>query len=389
MSQPRRRTAVLFDAYPHVYGGAQRTDHLLARELPARGWALEVLTPAEGTFPDRLRADGLPVTVLPAPGPLRRYGRATTGAAGLRAALALPRWWVRTTRALRARKPDVVHIVDHRGLVLAGIPARLSGARVVWHIQALDATPRLNRWGGRLAHAVVVPSRSVAAKLPGLGRPRDLRAIANVVPDGVRRHPLPPLVTEPVIVTTARLHPDKGLDLLVHAVGTVRKEVPAARVQIVGGPQEGFEQVRGDLESLAASLELSDAVELVGFVDRPDEVVGAARCYAQPARERTEILPLALLEAMAVGVPVVATDVGGVADVVRDGTTGLLVPPEDVGALAAALVRVLRDDDLAARLRSTAAALVDEPRFHVEGLVDAFVAAYESRPDAGGTTDDG
>jgi glycosyltransferase involved in cell wall biosynthesis len=78
---------------------------------------------------------------------------------------------------------------------------------------------------------------------------------------------------------------------------------------------------------------------------------------------------------------VVATDVGGVADVVRDGETGLLVPPEDPRALADALVRVLRDDALATSLRTAAAALLAEPRFRPEGMVAAVAAAYEGRPE--------
>jgi glycosyltransferase involved in cell wall biosynthesis len=84
---------------------------------------------------------------------------------------------------------------------------------------------------------------------------------------------------------------------------------------------------------------------------------------------------------MALGTPVVATDVGGLADVVHDGETGLLVAPEQPGALADALVRVLRDDELATTLRTAAAALLDEPRFRPEGMVAAVAAAYEGRPD--------
>jgi len=79
---------------------------------------------------------------------------------------------------------------------------------------------------------------------------------------------------------------------------------------------------------------------------------------------------------------VVATDVGGVAEAVHDGETGLLVAPEDPGALADALARVLLDEGLAERLRTAAAALVAERRFHVDGLVDAFAAAYEGAPHA-------
>jgi glycosyltransferase involved in cell wall biosynthesis len=381
MTAVGRRTAVLVDAYPHVYGGAQRIDHLLADGLRGAGWAVEVVVPDDGPFPARLRSAGLPVTVLPAPPPLRRYGRSTTGRHALRASLALPRWWWRVGRLLRDRRPDVVHVVDHRGLVLAGLPARASGARVVWQVHALDAGRALNRWGARLAHCTLVPTPSVVAKLPGLDRARDLRAVTNVVPDALRVRPLAPLATAPTIVATARLHPDKGLDVLVDALALVRKEVPEARVRVLGAAQLGHEEVGPALHARAAQLGVADGLELAGFVDDPAAEVRAARCAVQPARERTEILPLAVLEAMAVGTAVVATDVGGVADVVHDGDTGLLVPPEHPAALAAALVRVLRDDALAERLRAGAAALVDQPRFHPDGMVAAVAAAYEGRPD--------
>lgn len=375
MNAPRR--AVLVDAYPHVYGGAQRTDHLLARELPARGWRLEIVTPAGGPFPDRLRAEDLPVTVLEAPRALRTYGRATTGWAAVLALVALPAYWLRLARWLRATRAEVVHIVDHRGLVLALLPARLARARTVWHVQALDRSRLLNRVGARLAHTVVVPSAAVVPKLRGLGRPRDLRVVPNVV--ATPAPPLGPLAGAPVVVTTARLHPDKGLDLLIDALVLVRHEVPDARVVVLGGPQEGFEHLPDELRARARQAGVADAVDLAGFVDAPAEVVRSARVYVQPARERTEILPLAMLEAMASGAPVVATDVGGVRDLVHDGETGLLVPPDDVPALARALVRVLRDDELAERLRRAGRALAEEPRFTVDGLVDAVAAAYDGR----------
>ena len=116
---------MLFDAYPHVYGGAQRTDHLLARELPRHGWTLLTITPGGGLFVDRLRAEDLPVEVVPVPAALAHYGHATRGLRALSAALLLPLYWLRLTRALRRHRPAVVHVVDHRGLLLAGVPARL------------------------------------------------------------------------------------------------------------------------------------------------------------------------------------------------------------------------------------------------------------------------
>ena len=371
---------MLFDAYPHVYGGAQRTDHLLARELPGRGWELLTITPADGAFTDRLRADGLPIEVVAAPAGLRHYGHATTGVRALVAMLLLPVYWLRLARALRRHRPAVVHVVDHRGLLLAGVPARLSGGRFVWHVQAMDRGRPLNWIGARLAHCVLVPTAAVVDKMPGLRRNRDCRAVANIVPEHARRVAPVELPRAPVVVTTCRIHPDKGLDVLIDALAIVRRQVADASVQIIGGPQDGFEDLADELRARASGLGIGDAVELVGFVDRPELVVAEGACYVQPARERTEILPLAILEAMATGIPVVATDVGGVRDLVRDDETGLLVAPEQPAALAAALVRVLTDRTVAERLRSAAFALVGERRYTVAGLLDGITGAYDGTP---------
>lgn len=382
-STRRAGRAVIFDAYPHQYGGAQRTDHLLAQGLPALGWEITTVVPRVGTFTDRLDADGLGVEVVPVPRSLDRYGRTTNGLRAARAAASLPLYWARLTRRLRALGPQVVHVVDHRGLLLAGLPVRLARARLVWHVQAMDRTGWLNAAGARAAASVVVPTDAVVHKMPQLRRARDLRAIPNIVPDSVRERPMRGLASEPVVQATGRLHPDKGFDVLLRAMAEVRRAVPGARLRIVGGPQEGFEDHAAGLELLAAELGLADSVELTGFVERPEELLATAACYVQSARERTEILPLAILEAMAVGTPVVATAVGGVADIVRTDETGLLVEPESARALATAITSVLTDRPLAERLRANARALVDEPRFSVDGLVAAFDAAYRGTPPPG------
>ena len=378
---PGPRRAVLFDAYPHVYAGAQRVDHLLAARLPAEGWHVDVLVPADGPFPERLRAEGLPVRIVATPPALSRYGRATTGLGRVRAAAALPRYWWRLARELRRARPDLVHVIDHRGLVLAAVPARLRRVPIVWHVHALDRTRLLNRWGGRVAAVVVVPSAAVVGKLPGLDRPDRVRPAASVVPAWAAGTPVGPLSAEPVVLTVGRLHPDKGLDVLLDALAEVRRSVPEARLRVVGGPQEGFEHHADELRERAARLGLGDAVELVGFLPEPEAELRRARCYVQASRERTEILPLAILEAMAAGVPVVATDVGGVRDVVHDGSTGILVPPEDPAALAAGILRVLQDPDGSERLRSAARALVTGPGFRAEDLVAAVAAAYAEAAD--------
>jgi glycosyltransferase involved in cell wall biosynthesis len=228
-----------------------------------------------------------------------------------------------------------------------------------------------------MAATVVVPTLSVVAKLPGLAPRWAVRAATNAVDDDLRRSPLPPLAAGAEIVVVARLHPDKGLDVLNDALALDRQEVPAATVRVLGPAQDGFEHLGDELTRRAGERGVAGAFSLAGFVDDPMEAVRRARCYVQPARERTEILPLAVLEAMAAGTAVVATDVGGLADVVHHERTGLLVAPEHPTALAAAIVRVLRDDGLAERLRSAAHDLVAGPPFGEDDLVATMADVYD------------
>ena len=376
-----RRRAVLFDAYPHVYAGAQRMGHAMAREVLTHGWSVTVVTPAEGLFTERLASDAVLYEIASAPRALRRYGRTSSGTRAVSTALALPLYWLRLARVLRRLRPDVVIAVDHRGLVLAGPAARLTGTPLVWHVLALDGTRWINWFGRSIARTVVVPSDAVVRRLPQLDRARRTTVIDNVIPDGVRRPSPAPLRVEPVIVTTARLHHDKGLDVLLDALAIVRSSVPDARLVIIGGPQTGSTEVQRDLEQQARALGLSDAVEFAGFVEHPADIVATSRAYVQSSRERSEIVPLAILEAMAVGTPVVATDVGGVSDVVRHGVTGLLVPPEQPETLAAALVDLLSNDALADRLRQEAHRATASTRFTPAGLGQTYAEVLDEAVD--------
>ncbi len=373
--EPRR--AVIFDAYPHAYGGAQRIDHLIASRLPPDRWRAEVITPAPGPFIDQLAADGLPHSVIATPRALSHFGQSTLGWRALRAALALPLWWVRLTRELRARQLDAVIVVDHRGLVLAGVPARLTGARVVWHLHSVNPSRPLNRLGAWLADVVVLPTGAVVSEMSGLSHGRALRIVPNPIELEVEVDTATPIPTEPTITTIARLHPAKGLDVLLDALEIVRRAIPTARVTVIGPPQEGFAHLAHELEASARARGLADGFELVGQVDDPAVVVRRSRCYVHPSR--SEVLPLAIMEAMAAGVPVVATDVGGTRDLVSHGVTGLLVPAGDPEALAEAMLLVLVDDDLAQRLRVAALAQLAHERFSPDGFIAGITAVLEGQ----------
>jgi glycosyltransferase involved in cell wall biosynthesis len=162
----------------------------------------------------------------------------------------------------------------------------------------------------------------------------------------------------------------KGHDHLLEAFQLLRAEVPGARLLLVG---DGIR--RQWVESLAHERDLGDAVVFAGFRDDVPALLAAMDCFAL-ASTRTEGVPQSLLQAFAAGTPVVATRIGGIPEVVEDGRTGLLVPPEDPRALAGALAAVLRDG-AAARERAARARRLVEERFSHRAAVGRLLALYE------------
>jgi glycosyltransferase involved in cell wall biosynthesis len=171
-----------------------------------------------------------------------------------------------------------------------------------------------------------------------------------------------------VIFTAAVFRPEKALEVLLDAHARVRARRPDAHLVLAGdGPR------RAQLERQLAALGTAAAVHLLGFRNDIDSLLSCADVAALSSD--WEGLPLFALECMAAGVPLVATAVGGVPEVVGDGATGLLVPPRDPEALAGALLRVLGDPVLARRLGEGAAARAGE--FTIERAAQRFAALYE------------
>ena len=166
----------------------------------------------------------------------------------------------------------------------------------------------------------------------------DLAGRLHVVPTGVELPPSPPAPGDGVLAI-GRLVPQKGMDVLIEAVAGTGRTLTIAG----DGPQ------RGPLERLAARRGIHCRFEGHVGRERLAALLARAGCVALASRDG-EGLPNALLEAMAWGRPVVGSRVAGIADLVRDGVEGLLVPPGDPQALRAALTRVASDPALAARL---------------------------------------
>ncbi len=278
-------------------------------------------------------------------------------------------------RALRAFRPDVLHVSLRtpwtcQAAILAGV--LLPGVRVVAVEQLpLPSEDRLQQRLKRLlalgidAHvAVGERAARLVEEYAGL-RPGSVISIPNGVPEAELER-IPPFECGPVIGSLGRLDVQKGYDLLVRTLPAL----PEARLLLVGdGPK------RGELETLAVELGVRDRLEITGWMTDARRYLTAMDVFALPSRY--EGLPLSIIEAMLAGLPVVAADVGSVSEAVVDGETGLIVPPEDVGALAGALGRLAADGDLRQKMGGNGLARARE-RFTAEAMAGAYERLYNS-----------
>jgi glycosyltransferase involved in cell wall biosynthesis len=174
----------------------------------------------------------------------------------------------------------------------------------------------------------------------------------------------------PLVGSVGRLHPQKGFSDLLTAFVQVRQRIPSAQLFVAGDGE-----LREGLEAQARSLGMAEAVTFTGVRADVPKILAALDLFVLPSL--WEGMPNAVLEAMAAGLPVVATAVGGTPEVVMDGVTGLLVPPQDPSALAQAIERLLRDPDLR-RTMGRAGRRRVEQHFDVRETVRQVEDLYET-----------
>ncbi len=269
----------------------------------------------------------------------------------------------RLASLLRARGARIVHTHDHKSHVVGRLAARIAGARVVSTLHglmadALEMPPykrvlygAMVRATDRLTDHWIAVSRSLQA---WLGPRRHVTWIPNGIDhSAVAADPDESLPRErgPVVLCVGRLSREKGQDLLLRALPTVASEVPDVVVWLAGeGP------TRSELGRMCERLGLEDRVRFLGFRLHVGSLLHRAAVLALPSRG--EGLPIAALEAMAAGVPVVATEVGGVPELISRPEVGVLVPPHDPAALARGLLDILTDSRRAREVARAASAHV-------------------------------
>jgi glycosyltransferase involved in cell wall biosynthesis len=293
-----------------------------------------------------------------------------------------PRFPARLWQLLRRERPALVHLHSRRGAdTLGALAARLAGTPVVLSRRVPFPAQRwLLRLMARRWDHVIAISEAIAGSLRQAGLARER---VTVVPDAVdadrfsrpcsrdelcRRFDLP-ADTRVVIGIVAQLIERKGHDVLLAALPPLMQREPSLRVLCFGrGPREQA------LRDRARQLGVAQAVTFVGFLPDMERWIGALDLLVHPARD--EGMGVALLEAAAARCPIIATPVGGIPEIVRDGDTGRVVPVDDPPALADAVIAVLEQPEQTRTMVERAFEQVVR-RHSIEAMTAGNVAVYE------------
>jgi L-malate glycosyltransferase len=289
----------------------------------------------------------------------------------------------RLSRLIKRLTPDVVHAHDPHAVAMAGLalsmstqpspPPLVASRRVDFHLRR----SAMSRWKYRQVACFICASEAIRRMLVADGVPE---AKTVTVHEGIdvergRGAPAAKLHEElflphqaPVVGNVAALVPHKGQRHLVEAASLVVRQVPDARFVIAG---EG--ELRPALERQIKDHRLEKHVLLAGF--RPDVLSLHKAFDVFVMSSITEGLGTSLLDAMAAGKPIVATSAGGIPEVVTDGVNGLLVPPRDHDAMAAAIVRLLKDPALRQRMGDAGYSRVCD-LFSADRMIEKTVHVY-------------
>ncbi|MFA0767590.1 MAG: hypothetical protein OXFUSZZB_000918 [Candidatus Fervidibacter sp.] len=344
------------------WSGGTNQALLLVRTLKARGVQGVLVCPVGSAVEERAQGHGVPTVSFP----LRGEGD-------------LKAWWqfARWLKGMASLGTTLLHAHSRRGALPTLLIARWLRLPTVLHWRVAAPMPRLL---ARLASFVVAVSEVAAEKARQAGVPKERVAVIRSVvesegfvpPPNARRWARERLELPAdafVVAGVGRMVAGKGYEQLVEAVALM---VPTERPHLL---LTGDGPMRAELERAAAKRRVGDWVRFLGFQADVRPVLWAADVLAHVPTHFPEGTPNTILEGMAAGLPVIATPVGGIGEIVRHGETGWLVPPNDASALAEALRHLRADPSLRRQLGEAAQTFVRE-HHSVSALIERILQVY-------------
>jgi glycosyltransferase involved in cell wall biosynthesis len=357
-----------FSSFANFRYGGQRSLYHLVCNLDGTGFSPRVIVPSEGELAGKLRARG--VAVSPVELPKIAPGRALACWSALRRILSI----------LREGRFDVIHTDGPRNTLYGGIASALTGIPLVWHIRSSDRDP-YDRLLYRLCSKLILVAGALRGRFDFARGDAKFVTIHNGVDlDEFRAGESPAGLLdrcgcrpgEIVIGCYGRVEPMKGQDCLIEAAGKVMARQRDVRLLLCGElTDEGY---REHCEGIIRRHGIADRVRFMGHRSDVAEILSAADIAVLPSLSG-EAFPRAVIEAMAVGRPVVATDVGGTREAIVEGVTGFVVPPGDAEALADRIGRLAGSEAMRAAMGQAARRRAEE-FFSIETNVRATERLY-------------
>ena len=353
-------------------GGAERELLVMLDRLPQRGYRPIVVCQDRGPMVVELERRGIEMRMAPMP-PWRKLFAYLNRPEAVRA----------LHDVIAAVRPALIHVNDIWWVpqtlrAVAGLPP----VPIVAHVRQEIEPPKVRRYELDQAGLVFPVSRQIQRSLEAGGvRSERLQTLYSGLDmthamdqksglDARRRFGIP--AEAPVLGTVANLFERKGYEVMIEALPMIVNASPAVHYLIVGSGDAAYEaRLRATVEILG----LESHVHFAGFQESVYPCLAAMDLYVHPAL--MEGFGIAVLEAMAMRKPVVATTTGGLPEIVQEGETGMLVPPGDADALAKAVSSLLQDPARCRQLGEAGRARV-AAHFTVEAMMDQLVSGYES-----------
>jgi glycosyltransferase involved in cell wall biosynthesis len=409
---------VLFFDHTAALGGGEVALLQLVQHLDRSRYRPLVVLASDGPLRAELLRAGVETHVIPlAPNVVHTRKDSLGGASLLRlGAIAQTLSYIRRlARFIRSRRADIVHTNSLKADIIGGISARLARVPVLWHVRdriADDYLPAATARAFRLLCRVLpdyIIANSAATletlHLPARNRRRGRGGahttghapatrkgcvVHDGVIDGVKREEQTAeaqIADQHIeanslcIGIVGRISPWKGQHVFIKAAAAVRTQFPDARFQIIGSALFGEEAYEQEIRALAASLGLDGCLQWTGFVSNVMDFVRELDVLVH-ASTSGEPFGLVVVEGMVAGKPVVATNGGGVPEIVLHGVTGLLVPMGDASAMAAAIMHLLAHPEMA-RAMGQAGRERFEKHFTIEHTARKVQAVYEEMEEMG------
>lgn len=347
------------------FGGAQRYVFDLATEAKKRGCEVTVICGGEGALVEKLKEEDVNIITIP-------YLKRDISL------LDELRSFYFIFQTLLTEKPDIFHTNSSKMGGMGNLAARLAGTkkiiftghawafnepRTLWQKPIIKFFVWLTIFLSHRTICVSDKTRSQVASWPFVQNK------LVVVKNGITPFELTPRTEHPLTVgTLAELHKVKGLDILLKAWNKFHKKHPKAKLIIMGTGEE-----KENLKAQARELGITDSVSLKGYVENAKRYLSDFDIFVLPSR--SEAMPYTLLEAGLAGLPVIATSVGGVPEVIENGANGILIPPENSEVLFSSLVLLAEDEELRKRLGANLKASIQED-FSFEKMVSQTFALY-------------